>query len=459
MPSSRRKRGPRPAAPSARRAILLLTAALLLLAGVPALLGGCGGDGDGATATVDAAGTADTAAAGDEAGEAGDESPKPKKEKAVKVDAAPVRRGDLVVSVHADGAIRTPREVQVRARVAGLLSEVLVRDGDKVRAGQLLARIDGREYELQLQEARSRRFRALSLIAAESDTLGGAGVESRYTEQHRALDRLRAAGEITEQELRDRLLELDLSALEGGAFRRQVLEERTGLAEAELAVRRAELSLEYCEIRAPFAGIVQDLAVVPGEIVAVGAPVCSLFDNDRLEAVVNVLEADLGDLSEGRPALLAVPATGDTVSARVDVLSPSLDPASRTCEAILRFDNAEGRLRPGMFVRAEIAGWVHRDKLLVPREAVLTRDDRPLVFKVEDGRARWLYVTLGLQNDQWVEITAVHSGGSLAPGDLVVVSDHLTLAHEALLDVRRTRHIADRWQSLTGELAASQGES
>ena len=77
------------------------------------------------------------------------------------------------------------------------------------------------------------------------------------------------------------------------------------------------------------------LEVVPGEIVAVGARVCSIYDNDRLEAVVNVLEADLGDLVEGRPALIAVPATGDTVSARVDVLSPSLDAASRTCEVIL----------------------------------------------------------------------------------------------------------------------------
>jgi multidrug efflux pump subunit AcrA (membrane-fusion protein) len=103
-----------------------------------------------------------------------------------------------------------------------------------------------------------------------------------------------------------------------------------------------------------------------------------------------------------------------------------------------------------MFARAEVAARIHRDLLLVPRDAVLTRDDRPLVFKAADDRAQWLYVDTGRQNAAWIEILAVHSGGSLAHGDLVVVSDHLTLAHEAKLDVRRTVPTDDRWASAAG---------
>lgn len=150
-------------------------------------------------------------------------------------------------------------------------------------------------------------------------------------------------------------------------------------------------------------------------------------------------------MAEGRPALLAVPAVADTFEADVDVISPSLDPQSRTCECIIRFPNGQGRFRPGMFVRAEIAGFIHPGRLMVPRNAVLIRDDRPLVFKVVGDQAHWLYVTTGLENDSWMEIKEVHSGGSLSPGDQVVVSDHLTLAHEAKISIRRTVPPADRW--------------
>ena len=88
---------------------------------------------------------------------------------------------------------------------------------------------------------------------------------------------------------------------------------------------------------------------------------------------------------------------------------------------------------------------MYHDKLLAPKSALLIRDNRTLVFKKEGDLAKWLYVDTGLENDDWVEILAVHSGGSLAPGDLVVVSDHLTLAHEARISVRKTIPELDRW--------------
>jgi RND family efflux transporter MFP subunit len=197
------------------------------------------------------------------------------------------------------------------------------------------------------------------------------------------------------------------------------------------------------------------LTAVDGEIVSTGAAVCTIFNNDLLEASVNVLEADLGHLEQGRPVLLAIPATGDTLRAVVDVISPTLDEATRTCEVIIRFGNPEGRYRPGMFVRTQIAGVIYKDKLLAPHSALLIRDNRTLVFKKEGDRARWLYVDIGLQNEQWVEILKVHSGGSLAPGDEIVVSDHLTLAHEAKIKVRKTIPPEDKWDFADfGEVAA-----
>ncbi len=428
----------------------LLTGAGLPLHAIPAMLAtllllvaGC------AQQEGEAGGDTQTAAERDTVGtevEAAEDSTPARTEKEIRVDAGHVRRADLVIPIFADGVLRTTRSLEVRSKIGGELVEVAVREGDRVRSGQLLARIDGREHALALQDARSGYIQALSQLKAEMGTIetDQAALEE-FSRSREGLERQHRAGTLSRDEFQVRVLELELQNLSAGTFRQQVLEQRTGLANARSAQERARLNLEYTEIRAPFAGIVGRVQVVPGEIIGLNSPVCALYNNDNLEAVVNVLEGDLGNLEEGRPALLCIPAAGDTIRVRVDVISPRIDQASRTCEVLLRVGNRDGRYRPGMFVRAEIAGWVYRDRLMVPREAVLLRDDRPLVFKVNGDRAEWLYITKGLENDTWTEVVSVHGGGSLVPDDLVVVSNHLTLAHEARISVGRTSPPEDRW--------------
>lgn len=403
---------------------------------------GCQGQ-DGDAASADSSATAENV----DGKESDTKEPKkPKKEKSIKVNVGSVTKGDLVLPVFADGAIRTPKSLVIKTKAGGELLSVLVRDGDRVRKGQVLARIDSREYEITLEESRYRHLEALSQMAAEADTFTvNHTAMKEFTLGRDELEALYKRGNLTREEYKGRLLELEMASLNKGAFREAVFQQRTGLADARMAEERAELNLEYTDIRAPFSGVIQGLTMVSGEIVTTGTSVCTIFNNDNLEAIINVLEADLGNLSVGRPVLLAVPATGDTLQARIDVISPTLDTATRTCEVIIRFENSEGKYRPGMFVRTRIAGWVYPEKLMVPKSAILIRDNRTLVFKKDDDRAKWLYVDTGLSNDDWVEILAVHSGGSLAPGDEVVVSDHLTLAHEAKIKVRKSIPATDRW--------------
>ncbi|MBD3162645.1 MAG: efflux RND transporter periplasmic adaptor subunit [Candidatus Eisenbacteria bacterium] len=413
---------------------------------------GCGSGGQ--AGDEDAADSA-TVASGEESpeGEAEEEAGEKKKEreKTTSVHAVRVARADLVVPIVAEGKIRARSSAEIRAEIGGRIDQVAVEEGSRVARGQLLVRLDGREYEVAIAEARSRYLEALSRLMIEEEDLTATGAGSEIEERLVELWNRERDGEISREERLEREREIEVEALRKGTFRRDLVEARTGLAAARADEERGRLNLERTQIRAPFAGVVQGLDADPGERVAAGEVLCTIVDDRHIEAEVGVLESDLRGLEVGRPAFLAVPALEETLQVAIDVISPTIDPESRTCSVLLRFDNEGGRIRPGMFVRASIAGRTFEDRLLAPREAILTREGRPLLFRVEDDRAKWVYVALGPGNDTTVEIARVIQGGPLEAGASVVVSNHLTLTDDAKIKVRGTREIDDPWIRLQAE--------
>ncbi|MCH7548905.1 MAG: efflux RND transporter periplasmic adaptor subunit, partial [Candidatus Krumholzibacteriota bacterium] len=315
---------------------------------------------------------------------------------------------------------------------------------------RIIARLDAREYEADLEESRARYLQALSVLSIEGDLKVSERAEE-VRDEFSNLEKLERQGKITREERAAREIELDLTSIREGKFRYEVAAARSGVSEARASLERARISLERTVIRAPFSGVITGLTLSPGEQLIVNETICTLIDNIDLEAEIGVLEADLGHVIEGKPALLDVPALDTIIPVTVDVVSPQFDRETRTCQVLLRITNKDSRIRPGMFVRAQIAGRTFEDRLLVPREAILTRDGRPLLFKVEDGRAMWLYVTLGERNDYLVEVTKVLQGGTLEPGDKVIVSNHLTLAHEAKIKVKKTLPVSDPWVAMNTE--------
>lgn len=385
------------------------------------------------------------AAEGD-AAEEEEEKPQ-RRERSVSVTATLAERTSLVVPVIAEGVVRARNAAEIKFELAGRISQVHVQEGQRVRRGQRLATLDNREYVVASEEARANTLDALGKLAVEESDLG----ETNEAEQKALLDQIaeleamERRGEISREERRAREMDLGVSAVRDGAFRRELLEVRSGLAASRAAQQRAELNLERTVLRAPFSGVVSGLTLDTGERVQVGETLCTVIDDVDVEADIGVLESDLKALELGRPALVYIPALDITVPAAVDIISPSIDSASRTCQVLVRLRSEDGKIKPGMFVRASIAGEVHTDKLVVPREAILTRDGRPLIFRVEDERAKWVYVELGLRNDHAVEIAKVVQGGPVDSGTPVVVDNHLTLTHDAKVKVRRTEPLVDPW--------------
>lgn len=433
-----------------RRTSRMLSLMVFLLLGLTlGLIGlhGCGGQ-DGDRTAGDSTAVAEEGGSGENGAAAADSNVTVRK-KPISVNVSSVRRGELIHAVLAEGMLKARKETEIKSELSGILDRLLVDDGEEIRAGELIAILDQREYRAALEEARARHLTALSELAVNLELdLSGETDQDARSAYRRQLESLRDdldAGHLSPSEFRSRSLSLELSALQEGAFRRDLLEARTGFSEAKAAEERAMLNLERTEIRAPFDGTIADLVPVAGERVYGGQVLCCLVNTRDLEAEVHVLESDLGTLGVGYPALLTIPAVEQTLPVRVSVVNPRIDTASRTCKVLFRFGNASPRIRPGMFVRAEIATQILPDKLLVPKEAVLERDKRPLVFKVAGEIAQWVYVQTGDRNDLYVEITGVAPGTTLEAGDQVVVSDHLTLAHEALIDVRKSVTPGDVW--------------
>ncbi len=435
---------------------------VLLGFGMTFLVSGCGGSGSGDgtedVAAADSEDAGDDASADDadaaqaktdQASTAGEEqsegTTRKRRERSSSVNAARVMRGELVVPVIAEGTIRARRTAEIRTEIAGRIERFFVDEGVRVRKGDKIASLDDREYRIALEEARARYLNALAAIAVEETSLATSGQVREFQDK---LDEIKAAerrGEITRDERRARELDLGVNAMRDGAYRRELIEARTGLSQARADAERARLNLERSVIVAPFSGVISNLTLTAGHHLSTGEVICSLVDNVDLEAEVGVLESDLAGVEVGRPAIVVVPALEESLRVQVDVVSPNIDSDSRTCRVLLRVRNEDGRLQPGMFVRAAIAGRIHPDKLMVPVEAILTRDGRPLLFKVEEDQAKWVYVQIGLRNDRFVEIERVLQGGPLDEGSLVVVSDHLTLSHDARVRVKKVLDMTVAW--------------
>ncbi|MGD2152016.1 MAG: efflux RND transporter periplasmic adaptor subunit [Gemmatimonadales bacterium] len=321
---------------------------------------------------------------------------------AIPVGAAPVLRDTLVMSVSAAGQAQAFARTLLAAEVEGPVTQVLVHEGDWVRQGQVLVRIDPERFAFELERAR-----------AQLET-----AEASFAELTLFDD------EIEDEELR--------------AERRRLARARSGLAGAEVGVREAELNVERATVRAPFAGAVANLAIVPGERLAQRDSIVEIVDLSRIKIEVQVLETEVPYLEEGREARVTLSAFPDTVlGGQVVSINPVVDPRTRTARVTVMLPNPEGAVKPGMYARVRIAARLFPNRTMVPRESILERDNRTLVFLFEpegdssQGLAKWTYVTTGLENEEYTEIVPGEGTTMLEPGQLVLTDGHYTLIHDA----------------------------
>lgn len=359
---------------SSRRTPAWLRFGAVLLVVATVSLGGCKGGGMGSGDSDKKEGEAVKL---DKEGK-----PIPKVE-AVPVEVAKAGRHPISASYSGTANLDAPGEAQVVAKTSGVMVQLLAEEGDQVKAGQVLARIDGDRVRLEAQKQ-------LTMV--------------RKLENNFRRSQELAAQKLVSVEASDQI--------------------RYDLESARASYELAKLELSYTNITAPISGVIAQRMVKPGNLISLNAPVFRIVNNSHLEGVLNAPERELIRLKSGLPVRMVVDAVpGKVFEGKIDRVSPVMDSGSGTFRVVCAFDNAP-ELRPGMFGRIEVIYDQRMDALTVPRIALLEDEGEPALFVVRGKKAHRVPVKIGYSNGEVAEIlSGVREGDQVITAGKVAVRD------------------------------------
>jgi membrane fusion protein, multidrug efflux system len=292
------------------------------------------------------------------------------------VETAAVAQGSIAQEVALSGVVEPLRTVGVNSQLSGAVVQVLAEEGTRVRAGQVLARMDDRELAAQVRSAQA------SFAVGEAN--------------YQRAQQLRERQVVTQAEY-----ERDFAAYQA--------------ARAQLDGLRTRL--DHATVRAPIDGVVTRKAVEQGDVVGAQARLFEIGDLSTLVVRVNVSERDVVSLRSGQEAQVGLDAfPGQAYAGSVRRIFPAADPASRLVPVEIALTGEAMRVaRPGFLARVALALGTRDGVLLVPGSAVVGDAGAQAVFVVEDGKASRRPVRTGLTSRGMVEIA-----GGVAEGEVVV---------------------------------------
>jgi len=266
----------------------------------------------------------------------------------IPVEVTEVIKGSVSANYSGTATLEAEGEALVVAKVSGVVEKIFVEEGDSVKAGQVLAKLEDEEFIHRLAQ-----------------------VESKLEELDNEFQR-------NKELFKNKLISAE-------AYDRTKYEYQTQKSTYDLT----KLSLNYTEIKAPISGIVSERFIKVGNMVTVNQETFRVTDFDPLLAVLHVPEKELSKLQAGFPAeLMADAVPGEIFSAGILPISPVVSAETGTFKVTVGVTDKTRKLKPGMFTRVNIVQDMHENTLLLPKDAILTEDSESTVFivkeKVED---------------------------------------------------------------------------
>jgi membrane fusion protein (multidrug efflux system) len=308
---------------------------------------------------------------------------------AIPVEVAKASHRAVAASYTGTGPLEARAESQVVAKSSGIAMAVLAEEGQHVRAGQILVRLDADRARLQAAQS-----------AAQVRKL-----EANYQRsQQLAAQQMVSANDLDQ-------LKYDL-------------------ANARAVYNLANLELSYTNVVAPISGVIASRSIKTGNFVQINTPIFRIVDDSRLEVTLNVPEREIATLKAGQPVQLQVDALpGKTFEGAVDRVAPVVDSGSGTFRVVCAFDGGSA-LQPGMFGRIRIDYDQRANALVIPRVALLDDQGTPAVYVVRAGKAVRVPIKTGYTDGEWTEVR-----NGLKPGEAVVTAGKVALRDGSAVQV------------------------
>ncbi len=329
------------------------------------------------------------------------------------------------------GTVRARKAAVISSKLMGYVREVNVRVGDRVRQGQVLATVDARDLEATRQRAEAGRQEARSAALEVDNAIAAAKANLELAQvTFKRFDDLFQKKSVSNQEFDEASTRLKAAQAnyEMALAKRKQVEAK--IAQADQEVATVAVNLAYANIEAPFAGVVTEKSVEPGNLAAPGAPLLTIEQEGsyRLEAAVE--ESRLPLVRLGQSVSVAFDALGRSLDGRVSEIVPAVDAASRSFTVKIDVPALPG-IRSGLFGRASFAS-SPKQVIALPAEAVSEHGQLQSVMVADSGVARARMVTLGRSKAGQVEVLS-----GLAAGDQVISPVPAGLEDGARIEVRQ----------------------
>lgn len=293
----------------------------------------------------------------------------------IPVEVSNVSRGDISAYYANTATLEAEQEATVVTKVRGIIEELYVEEGDRVQAGQVIARIEDEQYQFEADRAKA------------------------------TLDRL-----YNEFQRNKELFERKLISAE--VFQNSQYEYESQKATYDLA----RLNLEHTSVRSPLSGVISERFVKAGNMVGIDQQLYRVTDFTPLQAILHVPEHEMSKIRKNQRAELRADALpNELFVGYVERISPVIDSQTGTFKVTIYVDETGEMLRPGMFTRVRIVYDTRENTRMIPRSAVISEDLAQSVYVIRDSLAFKQQIRTGYTNGQNVEVIE-----GLNDGEIVV---------------------------------------
>lgn len=310
----------------------------------------------------------------------------------IPVEVMDVSRGTISAYYSNTATLEAVEEANIVSKVRGIIQEINVEEGDEVRAGQVIAKIEDDQYRIEAERAK-------------------ATLDRMYNDFQR------------NKELFDKQL-ISAEVYENSRFEYEA---------QKSAYELAQLNYQHTSIKSPITGVISERMVKKGNMIGIDQQVFRVTDFDPIQAILYVPEHERSKIRKGQRAeLLADAIPGTLFTGKVERISPTIDPTTGTFKVTIYMDQNQDFLRPGMFGRVKIVYDTRENTKMIPKAAIISEDETQSVFVIKDSLAFRKNIRTGYINGTNIEVI-----DGLEDGEMVVTTGQGSLTDSTKVNIVR----------------------